>query len=98
MKRYALLVPVLALVWSLAACGVTPAQRVRVPVPVECDAEVPARPAMPTEALAPGVDMDRFSAAAMAEIELREGYEGELRAALAECVKPVRADRLRAGN
>jgi hypothetical protein len=67
---------------------------VKVPVPVECEVEVPARPAMPTEALSPGVDLDRFSASALAEIELREGYEGELRAALAECVKPVRAERL----
>jgi vacuolar-type H+-ATPase subunit B/Vma2 len=39
-----------------------------------------------TEALAPGVDPDRFAAAAMAEIELREGYEGELRTALEHCM------------
>jgi hypothetical protein len=52
---------------------------------------------MPTEALSLGVDLDRFSASALAEIELREGYEGELRAALAECVKPVRAGQLLPG-
>jgi len=62
---------------------------VKVPVPVECEVEVPARPAMPTEALSPGVDLDRFSASALAEIELREGYEGELRAALGACVRPI---------
>jgi hypothetical protein len=45
---------------------------------------------MPTEALAPGVDLDRFSASALSEIELREGYEGELRAALIECVSPLK--------
>ncbi|MDQ0068954.1 hypothetical protein J2W34_000728 [Variovorax boronicumulans] len=61
----------------------------KVPVPVECRVEVPARPAMPTEALSPGVDLDRFSASALAEIELREGYEVELRAALLGCIKPV---------
>ncbi|WP_325001199.1 hypothetical protein [Variovorax sp. PMC12] len=44
---------------------------------------------MPTEALAPGVDLDRFAAAAMAEIELREGYELELNAALAHCTAPM---------
>jgi hypothetical protein len=44
---------------------------------------------MPTEALAPGVDLDRFAAAAMAEIELREGYELELSAALEICVTPL---------
>ncbi|MNV48763.1 hypothetical protein D3C71_1406860 [compost metagenome] len=53
---------------------------------------------MPTEALSPGVDLDRFSASAMAEIELREGNVEELRAALAECVKPLQVDRLRAGK
>lgn len=75
---------------SLSACSVAPLQSIKIPVPVECRAEVPARPAMPTEALAPGINPDQFVTAAMAEIELREGYEGELRAALIECVKPTR--------
>lgn len=98
MKRCALLAAVVALAGSLAACGVAPIQTVKVPIPVECRVDMPARPAMPTEALSPRVDLDRFSASAMAEIELREGYEGELRAALAECVKPLRVERLRAGE
>ena len=89
MKRCALLAAVVAVAGSLPACGVAPIQTVKVPIPVECRVDVPARPAMPTEALSPGVDLDRFSASAMAEIELREGYEGELRAALAECLKPT---------
>ena len=96
MTRCTLLVAVVALAGPLAACGVAPTQMVKVPIPVECRVDVPARPAMPTEALSPGVDLDRFSASAMAEIELREGYEEELRAALAECVKPLREDRSRA--
>lgn len=74
----------------LSACGVGPLQTVKVPVPVECRVQVPARPAMPTEPLAPGVDLDRFAKAAMAEIELREGYEGELTAALAQCTQAFR--------
>ncbi|CAA2107076.1 hypothetical protein VVAX_04055 [Variovorax paradoxus] len=85
MRLCAQMVALVALTASLAACGVAPIQAVKVPVPVECRVEVPARPAMPTEALSPGVDLDRFSASALAEIELREGYESELRAALAEC-------------
>ncbi len=87
MKRCAILAGVMAFSALLAACGVAPIQTVKVPVPVECRMEMPARPAMPTEALLPGVDLDRFSASALAEIELREGYEGELRAVLAGCVK-----------
>jgi hypothetical protein len=89
MRRCVHLAGVLALGGSLAACGVAPLQTVQVPVPVECRVVVPARPAMPTEALTPGVDLDRFSASALAEIELREGYEGELRAALDGCTAPL---------
>ncbi|RYF06334.1 MAG: hypothetical protein EOO31_10225 [Comamonadaceae bacterium] len=39
-------------------------------------------PAMPTEALRLGATVDDFARAAMAEIERREGYEGELLTAL----------------
>ncbi|MET3915984.1 hypothetical protein ABID97_002766 [Variovorax sp. OAS795] len=92
MKRFALLAAMVGLAGSLAACGMFPVQTVMVPIPVACNVDVPARPAMPTEALSPGVDLDRFSASALAEIELREGYEGELRAAIAECIKPMRVE------
>ena len=51
------------------------------------------RPAMPTEALAPGVDLDRFAAAAMAEIELREGYDLVLNAALDACTVVIEGAR-----
>ncbi|WP_329604090.1 hypothetical protein [Variovorax paradoxus] len=61
----------------------------KVPIPAECSVEVPARPAMSTEALSPGVDLDRFSASALAEIELREDYEIKLRSALAGCTRPL---------
>lgn len=93
MRGYALLAALVGLVGSLTACGVAPIQTVKVPVPVECRVEVPARPAMPTEALSPGVDLDRFGASVLAEIELREGYEHELRAALGECIKPLKKFR-----
>jgi hypothetical protein len=74
----------------LTACGAT-MQTVKVPVPVPCGAKVPDRPAMPTESLKPGAGLDAFVQAAAAEIERREGYEGELRAALEGCVKPIEA-------
>lgn len=90
MRRCALLTALVGLSGVISAYGVTPIRTVKVPVPVECRVEMPARPAMPTEAPIPGVDPDRFAASAMAEIELREG-EGELRAALGICAAWKRA-------
>ena len=58
-------------------------------VPVACRVQTPVRPAMPTAALSPGLSLDRFAASATAEIELREGYEIELRAALDTCTAPI---------
>jgi hypothetical protein len=76
--------------------GRTPArvelQTVRVPLPIECREPVPARPAMPVEALRarPGpVDVDQFVQAALAELARREGYEVRLLAALNNCRAPV---------
>ncbi|WP_313082515.1 hypothetical protein [Pulveribacter sp.] len=66
-------------------------QRVSVPVPVACQEPMPAKPVMPTEALVPPVSLDAFAAAAMAEIERREGYEIELIAALDACRAPIAA-------
>ena len=50
---------------------------------------MPAKPVMPTDALVPPVSLDAFAAAAMAEIERREGFEVELVAALEACRKPL---------
>lgn len=66
-------------------------QRVSVPVPVQCQEPMPVRPSYPTESLRPPVTLDAFTAAAMAEIERREGFEGELVAALEACRRPVEA-------
>ena len=71
---------------GLTGCAAPNLQPVKVAVPVPCQQTVPTRPAMPTEALASGTSLDAFIAAAIAEIERREGYEGELRAALDACV------------
>ena len=78
---------------GLAACSTAPPrveiQRVSIAVPVACQEPMPARPVMPTEALRPGATVDQFAQAAMAEIERREGYEGQLVAALEACTKPL---------
>ena len=81
-----------ALAAMLAGCAAPSAprvQQVNVPVPVPCRESEPPRPAMPTEALDADVTLDAFAAAAIAEIERREGYEGQLRAALAACTAPL---------
>lgn len=62
---------------------------VRVPVPVECQQAVPDRPAMPTEAFTDKPALDQYVRAARAEIERREGYEGQLRTALEACTAPI---------
>ena len=67
----------------LAGCSTC--EPVKVPVPVPCRVAMPQRPQMPTEALDADVSLDDFVAAAAAEIERREGYELQLRAALQAC-------------
>lgn len=74
----------------LAGCGATQTMRVSVPVPVACNESEPARPVYPTEALAPGVPPFILLRAALAEIDRREGYEGELVTALRACTAPLR--------
>lgn len=77
----------------LAACvlmtGCATAQpvpvTVRVPVPVPCDVPDVARPAMPTEALPVDAGVFIVGRALWAEIEVREGYEAQLRAAAGAC-------------
>lgn len=73
-------------------------QRVNVPVPVECKEPAPARPVMPTEGLGDTATLDQFAQAATAEIERREGYEGELLTALENCRKPIEPPRPAAGS
>ena len=82
-------VPALLLLLSLAACGTT--QIVYKPVPVNVPVEVPchapdiAAPAMPTAAVAPTASMFEKTKAALAELKIRAGYEGQLKAAIAAC-------------
>ena len=72
-----------ALIWGLAGCS--SCEPVRVPVPVPCSAPMPQRPTMPTESLTPTATLDAFVQAAAAEIERRDAYETQLRAALGAC-------------
>lgn len=88
--------PHLVAALMLAGCAATTRvdiQRVNVPVPVECKEPVPERPVMPTDGLATTATLDQFAQAAMAEIERREGYEGELLTALDNCRKPINPRR-----
>lgn len=74
----------------LAGCSTTGGALItKVPVPIPCQESMPSRPAMPTEGLKPGGKLFASTTAMQAEIELREGYEDKLRAALAECIAPI---------
>ena len=90
--RAVLFVSTLAAVLLVAGCAGTPKYtRVNVPVPVECMEVVPDRPAMPTEALAPGAAPWVLLRAALAEIDRREAYEVRMRTALDACTSPTLA-------
>ena len=94
MRHLPLLSAALAAAVLLVGCGAAkPArveiQQVKVAVPVPCDESEPERPNMPTEHLPGDADVDMYVRAAGAEIERREGYETELRAALANCKRPL---------
>lgn len=75
----------------LSGCTTAPQapQTVKVAVPIKCKAVVPSRPAMPTRSVQVepvGTFLDRFVAAATAEIELRQGYENRLVTELQSCL------------
>lgn len=96
MCRLPLLSAALAAAVLLAGCGAAPParveiQQVKVAVPVPCDEPEPERPNMPTEHLPGGADVDMYVQAAGAELERREGYEIQLRTALANCKQPLKA-------
>lgn len=73
----------------LVGCGSVKHVQVKVPVPVACAEQAPERPAMPTDALQPGVAPWVLLRAALAEIDRREGFELQLVAALRACTAPV---------
>lgn len=61
--------------------------QVKVPIPIPCQVAEPARPMMDTETIPIESPIDELTRAMRAEIDRREGYEGELRAALNACKK-----------
>lgn len=85
MKRVLLLSLVL-----LSGCASEPVVVDRVvnnAIPVKCKAVKPVRPVMPTEVLEADADDFEVVRAALAEIDIREGYEGLLVAALDQCLR-----------
>lgn len=77
----------------LAGCATPPepvieVRTVNVAVPVPCREPVPDRPAFPMDGLRPGVSLDGFVAAALAERLVRSGYELRLETALRACTAP----------
>ena len=77
----------------LAGCTTTPepvieVRTVNVAVPVPCREPMPERPDYPMDGLRPGVSLDGFVAAALAERLVRDGYELRLETALRACTAP----------
>lgn len=82
-----LLILVILAALFTSGCATRSAEPMRVAVPVPCAVQIPARPQMPTEGLRADASLDDFVAAAAAEIERREGYELQLRAAIDGCAR-----------
>ena len=81
----ALLLPV---VLGVSGCATTPqvvTKIVEVPVMVTCIKTTPTKPEFPFSLSQPDEDLFVLSKRAVAEIELRKGYEGELEAVLVAC-------------
>lgn len=74
----------------LAGCATEPRYVDRVvnnAIPVKCEADKPVRPVMPTEVLPADATEYEVVRAALAEIDIRDGYEGLLVAALDQCLR-----------
>lgn len=70
----------------LAGCDTVPrVVQVPVAVPVACQVGEPARPAMGIDNMPIDAPIDDLVRNLRADHDLRDGYEGELRAALAAC-------------
>lgn len=89
MRAAFFVVMALAVVVLLAGCGPGGTLQVKVPVPLACQEKEPDAPSWPTDALVVGDSLHTKNAAMVAEIEMREGYETKLRAALRACIRPI---------
>lgn len=82
------MIRIIMITTAAALAGCTTTERlveIRIPVPVACQVAEPARPLMDTDTVPLDAAVDVLARAMRAEIERREGYEGELRTALAAC-------------
>lgn len=73
---------------ALAGCAAAPEVQtveVKIPIPVKCRVQLPEAPRWAMDAIFPDADIDTLMAAALAEIAQREGYEIQLKAAIAAC-------------
>lgn len=84
MKKFLLILLVLALA-GCASVKPKPPQIVNVAVPVPCKIEPIEKPDMPTDKLKKTDNIYTKVQAAFAEIDIREGYEGQLEAAIKGC-------------
>ena len=76
----------LLLLSGCQSLGQVVTQEVKIPVPVPCKIVPPAKPAMPLqEAEATEGNIFVILQLALAEIELRQGYETELEVAITTC-------------
>ena len=74
---------------AFAGCASIPSVAEKVEVPIECRVQAPTRPAMPSQHLTTADSLDTHIKTIQAEIDVREGYEIELRAALGACISIV---------
>lgn len=76
------------IIMILSGCACTPkieTKIVEVPVAIECVKSVPVKPEYPLQGSNPDEDVFVLTKRALAEIELRKGYEGELEAVVSGC-------------
>lgn len=84
--RIAIVALFVLLGWILSGCASAPQTvEVRVPVPVACEVVEPARPALAIDTMPPDAPLDVLVRNLRADHDARDGYEGELRAALKAC-------------
>lgn len=77
----------LGLFWLAGCASVPTTVEVKVPVPVPCLSQTPAKPALPADALTGSEDLFTLGQTLWADRLARKAYELELEAALSGCLK-----------
>lgn len=78
---------VIGAVVSCFTCSTEKVKEVKIPYPVPCVTEMPAKPAFPMATVTDGDTVYVLAKKAAAEIELRKGYEAQLETTLEACKK-----------